>query len=424
MLDIKHIFENKETVKNKLNLRGFNTKIIDEIYKKGKDLGKIKFEIQNLQSDVTKKSKEISLNIKDSKKVEKIKEEILKIKEQIFQKNEKFEQLNSFILKEMLLIPNLPLDDVPVGNSEEENVVISTHEKLGRGLVKQEISHSDIAHDLGIIDLPRAVKMSGSRFVIYKNDGAKLVRALQWFMLEEHISRGYEEYNIPLLVKSQMLKGTGQLPKFEEDLFKIANEDLYLIPTAEVSLTNVWNNEILNLDDPIKVTAFSECFRSEVGSGGKDNKGIIRNKQFKKVELVKIVKEEDIKHEFEKTLDDAKNILEKLEIPYRELLLCTGDLGFSSEQTIDLELWMPSENKFREVSSVSRFGDFQGRRAMIRYKNGKENKYAFTINGSGLAIDRLIAAIIENGYNKEDGSVSIPKALISYMQIDKITKRK
>lgn len=423
MLDIKYIFENKDIVKNKLSSRNFDAQIIEEIFEKGKEKGRLQFEIQNLQADVSKKSKEIGLNIKNKEKVEQIKQEINKIKQQISQYTHKFEQLEAFISKELLLIPNLPLDCVPIGNTEQENQIIATYANLGKGLVKHEISHADIAHDLGIIDLPRAVKMSGSRFVIYKNEGAKLVRALQAFMLDEHISRGYQEYNIPLLVKSQMLKGTGQLPKFEEDLFKINNEDLYLIPTAEVSLTNIWNNEILNLDKPLCVTAFSECFRSEVGSGGKDNKGIIRNKQFKKVELVKIVKQEDIEIEFEKTVQDAKNILQKLEIPYRELLLCTGDLGFSSEKTIDLELWMPSENKFREVSSISRFGDFQGRRAMIRYKNRNENKYAYTINGSGLAIDRLIASIIENGYNKSENAIILPKALIPYMQIDKIVKK-
>lgn len=274
-----------------------------------------------------------------------------------------------------------------------------------------------------MIDIPRAVKQSGSRFVIYKNEGSKLVRALINFMLDLHKQKGYDEFLTPYLVRSEMLFGTGQLPKFKEDMFKVENSDLYLIPTAEITLTNYYNNEIVNLDKPFKACAYTECFRSEVGSSGKDTKGIIRQHQFKKVEIVKVTTKDDAIKEFNLMLEDAKNVLFKLEIPFREVLLSTGDMGFSSRKTIDLELWLPSESKYREVSSVSYMGDFQARRAKIRYKNqDQKTEYAHTMNGSALAVDRLLAAIIEQ-YLDTDGNLVIPKVLVPYMGMDKIYKK-
>lgn len=264
------------------------------------------------------------------------------------------------------------------------------------------------------------MKLSGSRFVVFKGAGSKLARALQNFMLDLHTANGYKEYSVPVLVKPEILFGTGQLPKFKDDLFFMEQTNMYLIPTAEVPLTNLYNNEIIDLSQPVRLTGFTECFRSEAGSGGKDMKGIVRSHQFKKVELVKITSEKDWKFEFKQMLEQAKLVLEELELPYRELQLCTGDLGFSSRTTVDLEVWLPSELKYREISSVSYMGDFQARRAMIRYRDdNNEVKFAHTMNGSGLAIDRLIAAILEN-YQNADGTVSIPKKLIPYFGSDKI----
>ncbi|UUD37074.1 seryl-tRNA synthetase [Mycoplasmopsis californica] len=422
MLDIKFVIEQQKYVKEKLNQRGFDATIIDELVTKAKDLGQIMFKNQEMQAQIKKLSAEIGKNKNDKKAIEKLKNEITKIKDTLQKLKKNEEKLNDFVKFNLDRIPNIPLAEVPIGADENANVVIAEHSKLGKGLVNQPVSHDTLGAEFELFDLPRAVKLSGSRFVLFKKDGAKLIRALQNFMLDEHIARGYVEYNTPVLVKENIMYGTGQLPKFEEDLFKLTN-NLYLISTAEVSLTNIYNNEIIDLTKPIKLTAFTECFRSEAGSGGKDTKGIIRNHQFKKVELVKIAKEEDAPNEFNLLLADAKNILEKLELPFREVMLCTGDLGFSSQKTIDLEVWMPSEFKYREISSVSTFGDFQGRRAMIRYKDldGK-NKYAFTINGSGLAIDRLIAAIIENNYDAKTNSITIPKALWTYFGKKSITK--
>ncbi|WP_027334395.1 serine--tRNA ligase [Mycoplasma elephantis] len=422
MLDIKFIIDNQEYVKEKLSQRGFDVSIIDELSLKAKELGKVMFSNQEMQSKIKALSSDIAKNKNDKKIVEDIKNQITEIKNNQQKLKKKEDELNEFVKYNLERIPNIPLDEVPVGKDENNNVVIAEHSKLGKGLVNQPISHDTLGAEFEIFDIPRAVKLSGSRFVLFKKDGAKLIRAIQNFMLDEHIKRGYIEYNTPVLVKENIMYGTGQLPKFEEDLFKLTN-NLYLISTAEVSLTNIFNNEIVDLTNPIKLTAFTECFRSEAGSGGKDTKGIIRSHQFKKVELVKIVKEEDSKKEFELLLSDAKNILEKLELPFREVILCTGDLGFSSQKTIDLEVWMPSEFKYREISSVSTFGDFQGRRAMIRYKdNDGNNKYAYTINGSGLAIDRLIAAIIENNYDEKNNLITIPKALWSYFGKKTITK--
>lgn len=424
MLDVKYIIDNEKLVFQKLKSRNFDTSKIVNLVPNAKKLGKVMFDSQNLQYEIAKISKLIGQNKNDKVKVEQLKNSIFSIKNQLNELKIKQNQLSTSVEEMLNSIPNLPLDIVPIGNDENNNVLLVENANLGKGLVVNKISHDVIGNKLELFDLPRASKLSGARFVLYKNQGAKLIRALLDFMLDEHTARGYIEYNTPLLVKPEIMYGTGQLPKFEEDLFKLNGRDLYLISTAEVSLTNIWNNEIVNLEHPIKMCAFSECFRSEAGSGGKDTRGIIRNHQFKKVELVKITTKEQIDTEYKKTLDDVRNILNKLEIPYREIILCTGDIGFSSEQTIDFEIWMPSEFKYREISSVSRFGDFQGRRAKIRYKNNdNKNTYAYTINGSGLAIDRLIAAIIENNYDPKTNTVEIPKVLHKYFgNIKKLSK--
>lgn len=310
-------------------------------------------------------------------------------------------------------IPNLPLDQVPAGD-ETNNQVILQKTTLGPGLITNVKPHYEIALEKNLIDFTRAAKLRGARFVCYKNEGALLMRALQNFMLDVQLKQGYQELIPPFLVNSAALYGTAQLPKFAGDSFKIDQQDLWLIPTAEVPLVNYFQNEILDLQQPLKLTAYSPCFRSEAGSSGKDTKGLIRMHQFHKVELVKITNRVNAFDEFELCLSDAERILDLLEIPYQRVLLAAGDMGFSAQMTYDLELWLPSEQKFREVSSVSYCGDFQARRAMIRYRNetGK-TEYAHTINGSGLAIDRVFAALLELG-QKPDGTVVFPEVLWPY----------
>ena len=311
-------------------------------------------------------------------------------------------------------LPNLPLDGIPEGTDETGNVIVSKYEQLGRGLVENVVPHYEIATSKKLADFARAAKISGSRFVFYQHQGAKLVRALVNFMLDLHTTNGYVEMVPPLLVNSQTMYGTGQLPKFADDLFQIQAEDLWLIPTAEVPLTNYYQNEILDLTKPIKLTAYTPCFRSEAGAAGRDTKGLIRSRQFHKVELVKITTASQALSEFENCVADAERVLQLLEIPYQKVLLCTGDLGFSARITYDLELWLPSERRFREVSSISYFGDFQARRAKIRYRDEQgKTTYAHTINGSGLAIDRIVASLLEL-YQNSDGTIDIPKVLLPF----------
>ncbi|MGY5139130.1 serine--tRNA ligase [Mycoplasmopsis gallinarum] len=415
MLNLKYLLENEDKAKKLLAAKKADMLLVDELFLIAKQRGKLMSEAQltkNLISNISKKIPQLKNNPEE---LEKTKNEVKEIKNKFLElekQSNEYEKRVNFILDRL---PNLPLDDVPYGKDENDNKVLKVHDQIGRGLVSGVKPHYKLALELDLIDIERAVKLSGSRFVMYKKTGAQLIRAIKNFLLDLHTKNGYDEYEIQSLVKPEILYGTGQLPKFEEDLFHLNKENLYLIPTAEVPLTNIYNNEIINLDKPIRLTAFTECFRSEAGSGGKDTRGIIRLHQFKKVELVKITNEKDSFSEFEEMLEEAKLVLEELELPYRELLLCTGDLGFSSRKTIDLEVWLPSEMKFREISSVSYMGDFQARRAKIRYKNeNNENVYAYTMNGSGLAIDRLVAAILEN-YQNADGSLTIPKKLVPYM---------
>lgn len=410
MLDIKLIQKNIDFVIEKLKSRQVDEQLL-------KHLSKIIKERNVLMTEHSKLSEQKNIISKELPKSNK-KEELLKqaneVKKAIQEIEIKIKNYQDQLDNLLPTLPNLPLDQVPIGQDETNNVVIEKYENLGRGLVKKLKPHYEIAIEKNLIDFPRAAKLSGSRFVFFKNKGALLVRALENFMLDFHIKNGYEEILPPLLVNSNTLFGTGQLPKFSEDLFKINDEDLWLIPTAEVPLTNYYNNEIIDLSTPVKFCAYTPCFRSEAGSSGKDTKGLIRSRQFNKVEMVKITNQNDALKEFELCVQDAQKILELLEIPYQKVLLCSGDLGFSSKITYDLELWLPSEQRFREVSSISYFGDFQSRRAMIRYRNeNNKTEYARTINGSGLAIDRIIAAILEI-YQNEDGSIDIPKVLIPF----------
>ncbi|MCR8660425.1 serine--tRNA ligase [Paenibacillus endoradicis] len=323
------------------------------------------------------------------------------------------EQVNNLLLA----IPNIPNASVPIGASEDDNIEIR---RIGepKSFPYEPKAHYDLAADLAILDFERAAKVTGSRFVFYRGLGARLERALMSFMMDLHSDKhGYEEILPPYIVNRDSLIGTSQLPKFEEDLFKIADSDYYLIPTAEVPVTNIYRDEILDPQTlPAKFVAFSACFRSEAGSAGRDTRGLIRQHQFNKIELVKIVKPEDSYAELESLLQDAEKVLQLLDLPYRVVTLCTGDMGFASAKTYDIEVWIPSANTYREISSCSNFEDFQARRASIKYRPEPKSKAEFvhTLNGSGLAIGRTVAAILEN-YQQEDGSIVIPEVLRPYM---------
>ena len=419
MLNLKYIISNTNDVKKKLDTRGFDISVIDEIVTLAQKRTKVLINIQKLESERNTLSKEIGILKSNRENTDEIMTKVLSIKKGIESIKDEVEDVNLKIRKHLLAVPNLPSDKTHIGSSEDDNKVINSFIN-GRGKITGVKANYDIGKELDIVDFDTAVKLSGSRFWSYKGSGSRLVRALENFMLDVHTKNGYIEWRLPLLVKSSMLEGTGQLPKFKDDFFKVEGRDLYLIPTAEVPLTNIHNNEIINVDKPIKYTGFTPCFRSESGSGGKDMKGLIRSHQFNKVELVKFVKPEVAALEFDKTLKDAMSILNMLELSFRTIELCTGDIGISAKRTIDLELWLPSEKRYREVSSVSWFGDYQSRRASIRYRTNEGNKHPHTINGSALAIDRVIAAILEV-YQNKDGSIDIPKVLQKYMGIDKIS---
>ncbi len=338
----------------------------------------------------------------------------------------------SYPLKETLLsLPNLPYESVPRGKNEEDNRPVRFSQKPGSFDFKP-LDHQTIGENLGILDFAAAAKLSGSRFSLWRGSGARLMGALVRFSLDLHQKAGYEEIWPPYLVKPEILEGTGQLPKFKEDLYHLeapgkensqAAGDMYLIPTAEVPLTNLVRDEILSVESlPIKMTAYTPCFRQEAGSYGKDVRGLIRNHQFDKVELVWVVSPEDSLKALESLTEDAERVLKTLEIPYRIIELCTGDLGFASRKTYDLEVWMPSEQKYREISSCSDCGDFQARRMNARFRRTPKGppEFVHTLNGSGVAIGRLFAAILEN-FQQKDGSVIIPKALLPYAGFERLT---
>ncbi len=318
-------------------------------------------------------------------------------------------------------IPNLPHESVPVGKSAEENLEVRREGTIP-SLSFEPKAHWDLGPELGILDFDRAAKITGARFALYVGLGARLERALANFMLDVHTrEHGYTEVLPPFMVNSASLFSTGQLPKFSEDLFRISDTDYWLAPTAEVPVTNIFRDETLNAESlPVKFCSYTPCFRSEAGSYGRDVRGIIRQHQFQKVELVKFTHPDESHAELEKLTNDAENILRKLGLPFRTVLLCTGDMGFSSAKTYDIEVWLPGQNGYKEISSCSNFESFQARRAGIRFKVGKKSEFAHTLNGSGLAVGRTWVAIIEN-YQQADGSVLIPEALQPYLNAERIT---
>ena len=413
MLDIKKLRDNFNDVQTSLKKRGYliDKSLFISLEESRKEL---QINVENLQAKKKKLSNEFG-------KLKAAGEDTSDLKKNIDQLNKDLESkdsdLQELLLKQNTLLldmPNIPDPTVPEGNDEDDNKVISVH---GDIRTSNQLDHLEITNK---IDTELASKLAGSRFAVLKGDMVKLQRSLINFMIDCAIKNGYEEYYLPYMANEDSLIGTGQLPKFEEDLFK-ASDKLYLIPTAEVPLTNLFRNEFINENDlPIKVTSHTPCFRSEAGSYGKDTRGLIRQHQFEKIELVQITHPNDSMKCLENLLNDACEILDKLCLPYRIVELCDGDLGFSSSKTFDIEVWMPSQNKYREISSCSNFTDFQARRANIKYKTQDGNNFVHTINGSGLAVGRCLIALIENNYDGKD-SIKVPKCLVQYFGQDTIT---
>jgi len=414
MLDIKLILSDIENVKSKTVARNYVFDF-DNLVKLDVSRKQLIKEIEGLQQQRNELSKETGVIKKSGGDASAIQLKVKAISAEFANYELQLKTIQSDLDSLLNEMPNLIDDTVPLGVDESSNLEIRL---VGSIPVKKYAikDHRELGVDLNLIDFERGVKISGTRFSVLNHYGAKLERALISFMLDTHSNSGYKEVAAPFLVTPKAMFGTGQLPKFAEEAFFCEKDNLYLIPTAEVSITNLYSDEILNLDKlPIKHASFSACFRREVGSYGKDVKGLIRQHQFSKVELVKITTAEESEFEHEKLLLDAEYILQLLELPYRVVLLSSGDIGFASSKTYDIEVWLPSENSYREISSCSNFRDFQSRRASIRYrdKSGKV-QFAHTINGSGLAIGRTVVAILEN-YQEEDGSVTIPKVLRPYM---------
>ena len=421
MLDIKRIRTNKEEVIESLNSR-FGNYNIDKVLELDEKRREIIFEVENKKARQNEVSKQVPKLKKDGVDVSDLFKEMKALSDEIKELDVKVKDLDEEIRKELLSIPNTPNKDIPIGKSDEDNVEIRKFLEPKKFDFEVK-AHWDLGVDLDILDFERAVKISGSRFSVFKGLGAKLERALINFMLDLHSGQGYEEVGVPVLINRNSMYGTGQLPKFEDDMFYVPSKDLFLAPTAEVPVTNLLANEILEFEKlPTYYTAFTYCFRQEAGSAGRDTRGLIRNHQFDKVEMVKFVNPENSFDELEKLTNDAEEILKLLEIPYRVVCLCTGDIGFTSAKTYDIEVWMPSYGRYVEISSCSNFEDFQARRANIRYRDtdGKV-KFVHTLNGSGLAVGRTFAAVLEN-YQREDGSIEIPYVLRKYMGLDEIRK--
>ena len=419
MINIAQLKEHLEHYKKKLALKGY-TGNLDEIISKHESKNNIQVKLDDLKNKKNVLSKEIGTLAQKGESIDEQKKQSEELSNEIQILQEEFDVLNSNLEKELLLIPNIPDDDVPEGKDESSNL------ELEKIIYKQSDNgpdHVEIGELIELLDFNSANKLSGSRFVVLKGKLAQLQRALIRFMLDEATSNGYEEYYVPYIVNSESLIGTGQLPKFEDDQFSVG-EGKYLIPTAEVPLTNILRNEAISVDDiPIKMTAHTPCFRAEAGSYGKDTRGMIRQHQFEKIELVKFVHPNESEKALDELVSHASKILDKLELSYRKVVLCSGDLGFSAAKTIDLEVWLPSQKCFREISSCSNFRDFQTRRMNTKITDGSTKTYPHTLNGSALAVGRTLLAILENYYENGVG-VHIPKVLSAYLTFDLIEIKK
>lgn len=416
MINLKLIETNFDEFNSKLKAKKVGEDVLKNLLEAYKENKKIKLEIESLQSEQNAKSKKMGEFMKsgDKESANALKTELDSKKAQIATLNESLNESEEKLNLVAAAVPNIIDDDVPLGADEDENVELKKVLEPPRFDFKP-LEHWQLAEKNGWIDFATGAKLSGSRFSVLRGQGAKLARALVNYMIDFNSSRGFELVNVPFLVSSNTLFGTGQLPKFADDLYKIDDEDLYLIPTSEVPVTNLYNDEIIAENElPIKMTCYSACFRKEAGSAGKDTRGMIRQHQFEKVELVCITKPEQSDKVFDEMVACASDLLSSLGLAHRHMLLCSGDLGFSAAKTIDLEVWLAGQDKYREISSVSNTRDFQARRAKIRFKDGKKNTLCHTLNGSSLAVGRTLIAIMEN-YQQKDGSIKIPAVLEKYI---------
>lgn len=416
MLDIKLFRTEPEFVKKKLEMRAIDPSIVDEILELDTAARELTARTEELKAKRNKTSEEIAQKKRNKENTDDAIKAMREVGEEIKGIDTELNEVSQTLKDKLVRLPNLVSDETPFGKDEDENVEIK---KWGtpRTFDFEAKAHWDIVEDLKMADFERAAKVSGARFAFLTKDGARLERALMNFMLDTHRENGYEEMVTPQLVNAASMFGTGQLPKFEEDLFKVEKEGLYTIPTSEVPLTNFYRDEILTDDMlPTKFTAMTACFRSEAGSAGRDTRGLIRMHQFNKVEMVRFERPEDSYDALEDMTRSAESILEKLNIPYRTIALCSGDIGFGAAKTYDVEVWLPSYDAYKEISSCSNMTDFQARRANIRFKRDKNAKAELvnTLNGSGLAVGRTFAAVVEN-YQNEDGSITVPEVLVPYM---------
>ena len=424
MLDIKRIREDFDGVKKAVESRGKGDFGIEKVREYDLKRREILATVEQMKNEQKTKSKQIPVMKKNGEDTTELMAEMKKLSDEIKELDGQVSEAETNLKDALLGVPNTPYKDVQEGLDDSDNVELRRWGEPTEFDFEAK-AHWDIGEDLDILDFERAAKIAGARFTVYKGLGARLERSVINFMLDLHTEEhGYTEILPPFMVNRMAMTGTGQLPKFEEDMFYVPQKDFFLIPTAEVPVTNLYDNEILSADQlPIYHTAYTPCFRAEAGSAGRDTRGLIRQHQFQKVEMVKFVKPEDSYAELESLTDNAEEVLRKLNIPFRVVRLSTGDLGFSSAMTYDVEVWMPSYGRYVEISSCSNFEDFQARRANIRFRPEEKGKPEFvhTLNGSGLAVGRTVAAILEN-YQQADGSVVIPEALREYMGTDRITK--
>ncbi len=414
MHDIKVFEADPEKVKANFAIRGLDGSLVDSALALNSMRKKLTRFVEDRRAQVKSESKIIGMLKKEGKDASLQMEHVASLKAEAATKEKQLEAKEHELQELLMSIPNIVHADVPKGKDEDDNIILKTWGEIPVYDFPAK-EHVELGEALGMLDFGRSAKIVGSRFAVYRRDIAKLERVLINFMLEFHIAQDYEEILPPYLANAESLKGTGQLPKFEEDLFKIEGRDWYLIPTAEVPLTNLRREELFPLAElPMKFVAHTPCFRSEAGSYGRDTKGIIRQHQFNKVEMVAIVAPEESEKMHLDMIASAESILEALKLPYRSVVLCGGDIGFAAHKCIDIEVWLPGQNKYREISSVSNFNEFQARRAQIRFRNesGKPT-FVHTLNGSGLAVGRTVVAIMEN-YQQEDGSIKIPDVLKKY----------
>ena len=414
MINLKLLETNYDEFVKKLEGKNVKASLLDELLQTFNELKQKRKELENFQAIQNAKSKELGVKARAGEDVSELKSELNLNKTALAEADEIVKKCEEKLEQISFNVPNITDDDVPFGKDEDDNVCLKTVlEPTKFDFTPKE--HWELGESLGWLDFERGAKLSGSRFTVLRGIGARLSRALVNYMIDFNSARGFELVNVPYLVSSNTLFGTGQLPKFEEDLYKVRDEDLYLIPTSEVPVTNLYNDTIIDASElPIKMTCYSACFRHEAGSAGRDTRGMIRQHQFEKVELVSITTPDQSEGVLAEMVACASDLLTSLGLPHRHMLLCSGDLGFSAAKTIDLEVWLPGQGKYREISSISNTRDFQARRAKIRFKDGKKNTLANTLNGSSLAVGRTLIAIMEN-YQKADGTIEIPEVLKRYM---------